>query len=65
MSLCVCVCVCAVCLFICSAMGMGGPTGPQDMTKIFAAEKNELEITSHDFAIPYAEQRLLTMPIPA
>jgi len=44
--------------------GMGGQM-QADPSKLFDGEKNELEIVQHEFLIPQAEQRLLSLPTTA
>ena len=45
-------------------MGMGQPGAP-DVTKLFATERTEVEITQHDFAVAGAEWRLVGKQLPA
>jgi len=43
----------------------GGMNQQLDTNKLFEGEKNELEIVQHDFLIPQAEHRLLSLPTAA
>lgn len=45
-------------------MGMGGPGQAPDLTKVFAAEKTEVEICQHEFVVADAEYKLLGLAPP-